>query len=638
MINSKPLFTFAAITDSHLNPEGTQNTSPWRTNRLANARNEFLVAELNRIKPAFVVHIGDILHPLPSSPLFSPTAEFAKRMFGKLQCPFHLLPGNHDVGDKPLDWMPADRVTANSVLKYRATFGHDWSAFTHRGCRFILINTSLLNSGLPFEAEQRAWLEAELASASGQRIFMFAHYPPFIARADEESHYDNLDEPARGWLLQLLVRHKVEALFSGHVHNFFYNRHRTTRCYVLPSITFLRHDYSELFRIEPAEEYGRNDAEKLGFFLVDVHERGHVARFIRTNGNMGEPSGVKSVSTRAAIASPIGVHLRHPWSEEAELPYNGPLDELSRKKVRNDYGLLAMWDLGIKRVRVPISDLVTTDIRARIADIRDLGCEVTVFSFGLPQPTVLAAMRGHRDLVDRWELILPKRVLSSAIEVLGVSAADLPRIFVSKLHEHDGAEQDASKPFDHSISIGFAPTDENGMLDWLASAHARTLFSGVVFTVTSGDAVVESAAAVAEICARADTRAMVAVKLGPLGSAGAPTSDAFVASRVAEVILCSQTFPQVEFFLDTFQEIDRGYFLRPGLVDRRCNPSVAGRIFRDLQHEISDLQFQGNLRRVELDGRRGIIFAAKGGDRTLWLPNDAAPFVEARAQSKVLSG
>jgi predicted phosphodiesterase len=337
-------FCFAVIADSHLNPEGSPNTSPWRTNRLANDRNEFVVHELNRLQPAFVVHLGDIVHPLPAHPAYQPAANTAKRIFGQLTRPLYLLAGNHDIGDKPLDWMPADCVTEDSVRLFRETFGDDWGAFDHGGCRFVRLNSSLLNSNLAFEHEQKRWLEAELGEAAGRRIFLFTHYPPYVSRADESSHYDNLDEPGRSWLCNLLVRHRIEALFAGHVHNFFYNRHGATDCYVVPSVTSLRQDYAEFFRVEPADEYGRNDTAKLGFLLIEVHHDRHAAQFVRTHGaTSAKPaSQLKSSATERAVLSPVGVHLRHPWAEEIELPYNAPLDELSRKCVRNDYQLLAI--------------------------------------------------------------------------------------------------------------------------------------------------------------------------------------------------------------------------------------------------------------------------------------------------------
>lgn len=74
-----------------------------------------------------------------------------------------------------------------------------------------------------------------------------------------------------------MARCGVEGLFAGHVHNFWYLNEGATRHYLLPSTSFVRQDYSEMFKAPPAleeTEAGRNDAAKLGYFLVHVHERG----------------------------------------------------------------------------------------------------------------------------------------------------------------------------------------------------------------------------------------------------------------------------------------------------------------------------------------------------------------------------
>ena len=218
-----------------------------------------------------------------------------------------------------------------------------------------------MNSGLKSEKLQKAWLEKCLSDNSGKRIFLFTHYPPFITQPHEEGHYDNIDEPPRSWLLDLTKKSKIEAVFAGHVHNFFYNHHGETDFYILPSVTFFRHDYSELFRVGPTEEYGRNDEGKLGYFFVKVFKNGHVAHAVRTYGaaiekgrnNPATPSRLSSYHTKEITRAPVGVDLRYPWAEVTEMPYSGALDEFYRKKARNDYTLMALWEMGIQKLRVP---------------------------------------------------------------------------------------------------------------------------------------------------------------------------------------------------------------------------------------------------------------------------------------------
>ena len=67
-------------------------------------------------------------------------------------------------------------------------------------------NSPVFNSGLRAEEEQIPWLEQDLEANRDKRIFLFTHYPPYILEPNEPSNYDNIDEPRRAWLLELLER------------------------------------------------------------------------------------------------------------------------------------------------------------------------------------------------------------------------------------------------------------------------------------------------------------------------------------------------------------------------------------------------------------------------------------------------
>lgn len=48
-VHGKRMFSFAVMADSHLNPAGAEDTSPWHTNHLANPRNEVVVDAINKL-------------------------------------------------------------------------------------------------------------------------------------------------------------------------------------------------------------------------------------------------------------------------------------------------------------------------------------------------------------------------------------------------------------------------------------------------------------------------------------------------------------------------------------------------------------------------------------------------------------
>ena len=72
-------FTFAVVSDTHLNPADTECNSPFDVNRLANARLRWVVRDLNRRDLTHVFHLGDVVHPVPS--MGNQYAESSQRFF-----------------------------------------------------------------------------------------------------------------------------------------------------------------------------------------------------------------------------------------------------------------------------------------------------------------------------------------------------------------------------------------------------------------------------------------------------------------------------------------------------------------------------------------------------------------------------
>ena len=187
--SGRRLFSFAVVADTHVNEREDGSMSPFATNARANGRARHVFAEFAALEPApaFVVHLGDIVHPMPGVPAYAEAAGRFRELSAGLAMPLHLVPGNHDIGDKAVDWMPAEIVCDPFVTRYRETFGADWYAFdagvAGHPARGLVLDAPLMNSGLPAEAQQRAWLEAELAAHPRARRFVFIHYPPRTPRA-----------------------------------------------------------------------------------------------------------------------------------------------------------------------------------------------------------------------------------------------------------------------------------------------------------------------------------------------------------------------------------------------------------------------------------------------------------------------
>ena len=549
-------FTFAVIADSHFHPDGPPQAA-WEADAAFNKRNEMIVAMIERADPDFVIHVGDVPHPIPGLQRHEQALDVAQRTYSALQRPMYVVPGNHDIGDKPHPWAPAPTVDDDRRAAFAQRWGPLWQSFVHQGCRFVLIDTPILNSGLPAEDEQWAWLAAELAKGP-ERVLAFLHYPPFLMDPDEPEHYDNIAEPARSRLLALLA--SAEAVFCGHVHRFFWNPlPGGGDLYIAPATSFVRPGYSELGRIAPAAAFGRDDIDKLGMLFVHVDEHRVVIEPARADA----PAFPALCPGRMPPPCPVGVTLRHAWDQPMDIPADG-LDPFRRKRARDDLVVEALWELGIDRLRLPIEDLVRPDTRRRLVALARHGQRAILFSAADITP-VLPLLAAHRDIIEAVELIVPRLWLTRGLLTLP-ARDDLPPLWLSAVGREDAVD---SQRFSHFPQPGFRLGEE-------ALSALPEGVAGVVFSVTDWLGVQAATAAAGE-------RTAVAVMALPKASESvAFTDDAATAAVVLEAALAGQAFSEAVVLLDGFVDHDRGYFPRNALLDRRSDPRPALHALRNL--------------------------------------------------------
>jgi len=621
----KHILTFAVVADTHMNQSEDYSSSPYPCNKLANARTRYVIAELNRLEPTFVVHLGDIVHPVPELPTYEDAANHFKTLTKKLKAPLHVVPGNHDVGDKRVSWMPAGTVSDANIELYERHFGRHFYSFDSSDLHLVVINSPMINSGLATEAEQANWLEADLAANRDKRIFLFTHYPPYVSNPSENSSYDNIDEPGRSWLLQLIKEYQPEAAFCGHVHNFWYDVYGKTEVYLLPSTAFVRHDYSEFYRVEPGDQFGRNDEPKLGYFVVRVYETGHVAENIRTYGRTLYPSEqlspleivkLNQFHTKESALLNVGVDMRHPWAEEMEIAPSGALDEFERKIARNDYPLMALWEMGLRRMRVPIQDLVNARVRRRMRLLQDVGHRFQVYCYGLPNGEVQDILANNGDLVDKLELVVDWGRFDELIpNIRAMKEATGLKIVLSRVNRKDG-DKFQGKHFHHLISHGFTL----GERDDLAALQDRLdLFDGFLVSVRRDEVIWTTAAKAADLAADLGARICLYLKSTEASPAQAYFDDASNASRVVEGLLAGIVHPGIDVILDSFTDSDRGYFARTGLVDRRYNPRLAGRA---VSHLLGLLNLSEQHWHAQPDDLAGVSVALTSTSGALYLVDE----------------
>ena len=547
-------FTFAVIADSHFHPPGVPAQAAWASDAEFNDHNRHAVDLVRDARPDFVVHVGDVPHPVPGLKAHEDALDVAQATYAALPCPLYMVPGNHDIGDKPHPWAPAPTVTEARHQAFSRRWGPPWQVFEHSGCRMLLIDTPLLNSGLPMEAEQWAWLAEVMAKPA--RTFVFLHYPPFLLHRDEREHYDNIAQPARDRLLSLL--RGTEAIFCGHVHRFFWNPIDGTDLYVVPATSFVRPGYSELGRTGPGAEFGRNDEDKLGIAFVHVTEDGHRVEWVRTNQpKTTTPALMPGRSPPPPC--PLGVTLRHAWDQPMDVPCDG-LDPFRRKQARDDLVIQAIWELGVGLLRLPVADLLQPRTRARLIDLARHGQRPVLFSAELPDAETLSLLCEYRDLIEAFELIVPRNWVSR--EDLLPAMDGLPLIWLSAVGQKTATDEVC---FSHFPEPGFLPEED---IDLPENAVVRILperdaWEGVA-----------AAAAVGAVAAH--------IWLPRAGESSEFIDDTAVTRRVVIAALAACAHPSVSVILDAFLDHDRGYFPRHGLLSRQTVPRPAFHALRNL--------------------------------------------------------
>ena len=578
-------FNFAIIADSHIRLPSLVDEGGYASNAVACDRNRFIVDHLNQLKPDFVIHLGDIVHPIPALSSHEDAVKLARDIYKNLDAPLYLIPGNHDIGDKHNAWMPAPIVDDQSHQIYEKHWGPLYQSFDHGDCHFVMLDTPVMNSGLPREAAQKKWLETDLKQnhKTAKRLFVMVHYPLFLYAPDEVKHYDNIEEPARSWLMGLLKKYHAEAVFSGHVHNFFYNRCQGTDHYIVPSTAFVRPEYAELSSIGPGAEFGRDDDGKLGFFMVHVERDGHQIHPLRSWGRNGKQEIGEHYESVLPKPSLLGVRLRHSWATAVELTTDG-LDEFTRKKARRDGLLQALWELNTEIVSVPIDDLMLDESRTRMADLAHRGQRFVVSVIGLPTADIVKILAAADDIIWAVEVVVPEFQMYQAVDTLGGLQKKLSvPVYVAPVVSFEPTDSE-SGTFQHFASHGFSATNQprNVLPDKSWNAFKDNAL-GVTFRLPQFSSPWQACQDITALCRENQLPALVNVGLPRLNEGVNFANDEKIANYVTETWAAAVACPELTLIFDTFMDHDRGYYPRHGLIDRRFNPRVQFMVLKNLQ-------------------------------------------------------
>ncbi len=211
-------WTFAFVSDIHVGTPRSYRYQPaWNAN-WATAR-----AQIVALAPEFLIVGGDLTR---DGSTHRYELEQIKADLDALPFPVHVIPGNHEVGNK---YHPDSSVSIQPayVELYRSVFGASQWSFDHKGMRFSAFDAFLAGSGLPEEAALWAWLEAEAARPPAQTQLWFMHPALFVNQptepnweiaVDRNAWYFSVDEPHRSRILEVFRRTNTSLVISGHIH------------------------------------------------------------------------------------------------------------------------------------------------------------------------------------------------------------------------------------------------------------------------------------------------------------------------------------------------------------------------------------------------------------------------------------
>jgi hypothetical protein len=391
-----------------------------------------------------------------------------------------------------------------------------------------------------------------------------------------------------------------------------------------------------MYRVEPGDQYGRNDAAKLGFAMLDIFEQGHVVHYQRSYGAQLAPGStlpetvepVRRVHTKTSLIGNLAVDMRRSWAEELDIAPSGAVDEFRRKRARNDYPVMALWEMGLRAMRVPAQDLIDARVRRRMELMADVGHTFQVYFYGLPDQPLIDLLARYRRLVRVFEVVINWEDAAKACEAIrDLKKAAGIDVCLSRVNRKDAAKYGGNR-YNHLISHGFSLGEIDEVEALLAAQDPDRAISEVLIAVPRETCPWLAVAQADEVAVTLARRVCLYVKSSASSPAEAFVDDNANAVRMITAAMAALSARSTTVILDTFTDADRGYFVRTGLVDRRYNPRLAARLLQELmamagagpwrresERETAIVNAAGRVVRLDLtgEGRPQLALSNKGG-------------------------
>jgi len=151
-------------------------------------------------------------------------------------------------------------------------------------------------------------------------------------------------------------------------------------------------------------------------------------------------------------------------------------------------------------------------------------------------------------------------------------------IYVANIESSVHRKREGPK-YSHYISHGFRIQDTANLDSVLPT---RGAVDGFVFQVGQYENPFSSIKMIDDYAKCMGIKALIHIRLAPENHAKFLCEENHVANRAVESLVGAMRSQRVKVFLDTFMDLDRGYFPRIGLYDRWLNPRKSSNVMRHL--------------------------------------------------------
>jgi hypothetical protein len=163
---------------------------------------EEIVAEVERLRPDFVMTVGDAIegYTEDTTTLNTQWNEYLS-IVKPLTMPIYFTPGNHDITTDP------------ALGPFHRFIGDPYYSFNVGKYHFVVLDVSRWESSEELPKEELAWLAKDLAGHRDAAQTLVFYHKPFW--------YDSIVMGKPDTLHSLFKTYGVDAVFNGHLHSYF---------------------------------------------------------------------------------------------------------------------------------------------------------------------------------------------------------------------------------------------------------------------------------------------------------------------------------------------------------------------------------------------------------------------------------